>query len=385
MATVFAAAALGRPVLVADPAVPAPIIGTVPADTFLIVVTSGTSGRPKPVLRTAESWVRSFAPLSELTGIDRNDRVLLTGPLHATLHLFAAVHALAIGAELTDRPDLATAVHAVPAVLADLLDHLPADSPLRIAVLAGSAVPGKLTRRTADRGISVVEYYGAAELSFVAAARFPQSLRPFPGAEVELRDGVLWVRSPFLSLGYPHSVIGPFHRDEAGFGTVGDLAEWATDGGLLIRGRGDAAITTGGATVIAEDVEAVLGALPGVAAVAVVGLPHARFGQLVTAVIEPLPGVDLHGLRAAARAVLRDQSLPRRWLLTDRLPSTSSGKVNRSAVASAATLLVGGVAEHGSLESDQQPQSGKSEACRTTDDQPAEAAAADLPRLRPLR
>jgi long-chain acyl-CoA synthetase len=340
LVSVFAAAALQRLVLVSDPAGPEPTLGVLPSETFLVVVTSGTSGRPKPVLRTAASWVSSFAPLAELTGIGSADRVLLTGPLHATLHLFAAVHTLAIGAELTDRVDLATAVHAVPAALADLLGALPADSPLRVAVLAGSALPEELAARATTRGISVVEYYGAAELSFVAARCHPQPLRPFPGAEVAIRDGVLWVRSPFLSMGYPPGTVGPFRRDEAGFGTVGDLAEWDSAGGLLVRGRGDAAIITGGATVIAEDVEAVLAALPGVAAVAVVGLPHARLGQVVTAVVEPTPGDDLLGLRAAAREVLRDQSLPRRWLIADRLPSTPGGKVNRHAVALAAAQFV---------------------------------------------
>jgi acyl-CoA synthetase (AMP-forming)/AMP-acid ligase II len=367
LAAVFAAAAVNRPVLVTDPAGPVPTLDVVPPEAFLAVVTSGTSGRPKAVLRSAASWVSSFAPLAELTGIGSADRVLLTGPLHATLHLFAAVHTLVMGAELTDRAEQATAVHAVPAVFADLLDALPPDAPLRVAVLAGSSLPDELADRATARAISVVEYYGAAELSFVAARRHPQSLRPFPGAEVQIRDGVLWVRSPFLSLGYPAGTVGPFRRDEAGFGTVGDLAEWAPDGGLLIRGRGDAAITTGGATVIAEDVESALAALPGVAAVAVVGLPHSRLGQLVTAVIEPSPDANLGDLRAAARRVLRDQSLPRRWLVTDRLPRTPSGKVNRHAVALAAARSTG----NGAPASGSQPPDGN-------------VPAADLPVLRPL-
>ena len=80
----------------------------------------------------------------------------------------------------------------------------------------------------------------------------------------------------------------------------------------------------------------------GVAAVAVVGVPHARLGQVVTAVIEPIPGCNLSELRAAARALLRDQSLPRRWLITDRLPRTTSGKIARGQVAVAAAQLVAG-------------------------------------------
>jgi len=200
---------------------------------------------------------------------------------------------------------------------------------------------------------------------------------------VEIRDGVLWVRSPYLSLGYPHGTIGPFHHDEAGFSTVGDLAEWALDGGLLIRGRGDAAINTGGATVIAEDVEAALAGLPGVGAVAVVGLPHPRLGQLVTAVIEPVPGAELLGLRAAARQLLRGQSLPRRWLLTDRLPSTPSGKVNRYAVALAAARFTADDLAGGHRAPDQS--AGVQQAVDSADHgTPGDMPEADLPVLRPL-
>ena len=55
--------------------------------------------------------------------------MLLTGPLHATLHLFAAVHTLAIGAELIDQRRAATAVHAVPAAWPTCSDELPTDAP----------------------------------------------------------------------------------------------------------------------------------------------------------------------------------------------------------------------------------------------------------------
>jgi acyl-coenzyme A synthetase/AMP-(fatty) acid ligase len=344
---VFAAAAAKIPVVVGNPstAEPGSARADLPPETFLVAVTSGTSGHPRPVLRTTASWTASFAPLAELAGIRPADRVLLTGPLHATLHLFAAVHTLALGAELTDEPADATAVHAVPAVLADLLGSLPTGAPLRSAIVAGSRMPADLGPRASARGIAVTEYYGAAELSFVAAGRYPQPLRAFPGAQVQIREGQLWVRSPYLAIGYPPGVTGPFRRDTAGFGTVGDLADRTADGGLLIRGRGDAAITTGGATVVAEDVEDALSGLPGVAAVAVVGVPHPRLGQVVTAVIEAAPGTDLTGLRAAARQVLRAESLPRRWFVTDRLPRTPGGKIARHPIAMAAQLAANPTAD----------------------------------------
>lgn len=342
LAGVFGAAATARPVLVADPAGPFPALpATLPPATFLVAVTSGTSGRPRPVLRTAASWTSSFAPFSLLTGIGPDDTVAITGPLHSTMHLFAAVHALAIGAHLTDDPFAATAAHAVPSRLASLLDELGPTAPLRTVVVAGATLPAMLADRARARGLTVVEYYGAAELSFVAARRAPEPLRPFPGAEVQLRDGTLWVRSPYLSLGYPAGVTGPFRQAADGFATVGDLAEGLSDG-LRIRGRGDAAITTGGATVVVEDVEQALQSLPGVAAVAVVGTTHPRLGQLIVAVLEPAAGAELTGVRAAARRLLRDQSLPRRWLLVPELPRTPGGKISRHRVSVAIAALDAG-------------------------------------------
>lgn len=342
LAGVFGAAATGRPVLVADPAGPVPALpALLPPATWLVAVTSGTSGHPRPVLRTAASWTSSFAPFSALTGIGPDDTVAITGPLHSTMHLFAAVHALAVGAHLTDDPSRASAAHAVPSRLATLLDELDPDSPLRTVVVAGATLPDQVADRARARGLTVVEYYGAAELSFVAARRAPEPLRPFPGAETHLRDGTLWVRSPYLSLGYPAGVTGPFRRDADGFATVGDLAEALPDG-LRIRGRGDAAITTGGATVVVEDVERALQSVPGVAAAAVVGVPHPRLGQLVVAVLEPAAGAELTGVRAAARRLLRDQSLPRRWLVAPELPRTPGGKISRHRVSAAIAALDAG-------------------------------------------
>jgi len=111
---------------------------------------------------------------------------------------------------------------------------------------------------------------------------------------------------------------------------------------LTIRGRDDAAITTGGATVIAEDIESALSRLPGVGAVAVIGLPHRRYGEVVTAVIEPATDAELTELRAAARELLRGPSLPRRWLIADRLPRTPGGKIARDLVRQAAAAHANG-------------------------------------------
>ena len=202
-------------------------------------------------------------------------------------------------------------------------------------------------------GWRVVEYYGAAELSFVAWRDHDGPLRGFPGVETELRQGVLWARSPYLARGYltdactprdghsstdgfspgevltpPEGTGGPFRRDPHGWATVSDLAREA-DGGVEVLGRGDSAVTSGGHTVVVEEVERLLVGVPGVEEVAVLGVPHPRLGQVLVAVVV---GSAVDATLREAFATMPAPSRPRRWLHADALPRTSGGKLRRDAL-----------------------------------------------------
>jgi long-chain acyl-CoA synthetase len=75
------------------------------ADTrFLAAFTSGSTGAPRAVVRSRGSWTASFAPFTDLTGIGAASVVLVPGPLHSTLFLFGALHALAVGAVILLEP-----------------------------------------------------------------------------------------------------------------------------------------------------------------------------------------------------------------------------------------------------------------------------------------
>lgn len=311
---VFAAAAQGAAVVVQDPTA-RPRRTTVPDDAFLLVATSGSTGSPRPLARTVESWTRSFDEFTALTGTTPADRVLITGPLHATMHLFAAVHALWVGACVTDDAAAATVAHVVPAVLRTVMTGAPR---LHTAVVAGTAFDAGA--RYADHDLRLVEYYGAAELSLVAAREVPAPMRLLDGVEAEVRGGLLFVRSPYAAL----------ETDE--WVSVGDLAELGPDSTLRVHGRGDAAIDVGGTTVVAEDVEHRLESIDGVRAAAAIGTPHSVLGATVTAVVELEPGVDLADIKAVARGLFGKEAFPRRWSVVDALPRTGSGKVARARV-----------------------------------------------------
>lgn len=322
-------------------------------DEDLVLFTSGSSGSPRAVVRTMHSWQASLQPLTDVTRIGARDVdpdvVWVPGPLSSSLFLYGAVHAVSCGlAWVRGRPDApavqhVTAAHLVPTQLADSLDAreeglLPR---LGTVVVAGAALAPSLRERALAHGLRVVEYYGAAELSFVGWCDDGGALRAFPGAETRVADdGMLWVRSPYLARAYlrPGSTGAWQQRD--GWHSVGDLARPAPLGWHLL-GRGDAAVVTGGHTVIVEEVEAVLRDVPGVAGVVVLGLPHERLGAVVTAVV--LPTSRDHPRLAErlhqAAHTLPSPARPRRWLRADDVPRTHSGKVDRAAVREAARTL----------------------------------------------
>lgn len=325
-----------------------------PAGVAWASLTSGSGGRPRVVLRTAASWAESFPAVSALLhdpAVPDDERVVaLPAPPASSLTLFSVAHALSGG----PRPVFpgpggslaeATSFHGTPQTLRALLDggQLPR---VRTALVGGSHLDQGLRAYAESRGIRVIAYYGAAELSFVAVDD-GTGLRPFPGAEIDVRDGELWVRSPFVALGYL-GADGPLRTDGA-WATVGDLAEpdpgSATGPGPVsragarprtfrLRGRADGAIITASATVIPEEVEAELRRIPAIVDAVVFGLPAGNVGALVAAMLEPAPGspeITASSLRGVTSARLGPAHRPRIWF-TGELPRTTSGKPARAEI-----------------------------------------------------
>jgi acyl-CoA synthetase (AMP-forming)/AMP-acid ligase II len=321
-----------------------------PADAAWATLTSGSSGTPRIVLRTAASWAESFPAISALLDDDAvpdAERVVaLPAPPSSSLTLFSLAHALGGG----PRPVFpgqdaghdggfaeATSFHGTPQALRALLDTggLPR---VRTALVGGSHLDENLRADAESRGIRVISYYGAAELSFVAVDD-GSGLRPFSGVDIDVRDGELWVRSPYAALGYLGAG-GPLRRD-GDWATVGDLAELDSGTGvdtgtrmLKLRGRADGAILTASATVIPEEVEAELRRLPAVADAVVFGLPAGNVGALVAAMVEPAPGspaITAGTLRGSTSSRLGPAHRPRIWF-TGELPRNASGKPARAEV-----------------------------------------------------
>ncbi|WP_347352311.1 long-chain fatty acid--CoA ligase [Intrasporangium sp.] len=302
----------------------------------LALATSGTSGTARRVLRSTSSWWAGFAAYSRLSRVAAGARVWLPGPDTSTMVLFGAVHAAVVGAARVLEPGVATHACLTPAQLERRGGDLPAGT---MVVVAGAHLPGRALAAAVDRGLGVAHYYGAAELSFVAAGEGAGGLRPFPGVEIDLRDtpapGTIWVRSSWVCDGY-EGPPGALLRD-GDWASVGDVGR-LRDGVLEVLGRPDA-VTTAGATVLVADVEAALAPVAH-GPFAVHGLPHESLGEvLAVTVVDP---ADRARLQDAARR-LPATHRPRRWRIVGALPVTAAGKLDRGALSGEAALeRVGG-------------------------------------------
>jgi acyl-CoA synthetase (AMP-forming)/AMP-acid ligase II len=294
-------------------------------------LTSGSSGPPRIVLRSQESWESSFAAVGELLSAGGGGRaVALPAPASSSLTLFSLAHALGGGPRPVPNGERADCFHGTPESLRRLLES-GAAAGIRSALVGGSHLDPALRASAEAEGMRVTSYYGAAELSFVAVDH-GDGLVPFPGVELRVRDGELWVRSPFVARGYAGAT-GPLRRDGA-WATVGDRAETTAgpDGVERVRllGRADGAILSASATIVPDEVEAALRSVPGVGDAVVFGLPTGRVGALVAALVEPdgsLP--TLASLKAAAAERLAPAHRPRRWYAAE-LPRTAAGKPARA-------------------------------------------------------
>jgi long-chain acyl-CoA synthetase len=320
--------------------------------------TSGTSGRPKAVW---SGWLDPSAAglVAEeeraIWGIEATDRHLVNAPLSHSAPLRFALNTLlyggsvlvpaafdgaAAGRLLADAG--VTTTFMAPAHLQRLLGHGPlaGSSSLRLLAHAGSACPARLKHQAIDTfGASVVtEFYGSTEGQFTVCPspewlERPGTLgRARPGRELRIVDGQIWCRTPayarFEYWGDPDKTAAAWDGE---WFTVGDLGRLDEDGYLYLDGRRGDLIITGGVNVYPAEVERVLGELSSVDKVCVVGVDDEQWGQRVCAAVTGAVTED--ELRSYAEQHLAPYKRPKTVLVTEALPSTHSGKVDRVEVA----------------------------------------------------
>ncbi|HTJ98028.1 MAG TPA: class I adenylate-forming enzyme family protein [Bordetella sp.] len=348
-----------------------------PGDPALLLFTSGSTGQPKGVLLNHRGLLCNARGVAAHTGLQPDDRLLHVMPLHHTnavnnqiLAPLYAGAAVALGGRFRaeNMPDLMarhapTIITGVPTMYARMLD-LSFDAAdlarLRFARCGSAPITEALHRRIEDfLGCPLIVSYGLSEATCTSTMNPPHARRigtvgtVLPGQRVFLRgadggvaapgtEGEICICGDNLMTGY----IGATQRGlddgtERGSGAgdsvlrTGDLGRFDADGYLSITGRIKDVIIRGGENISPSLIERALAALPGVAACAVVGGPHADLGEVPVAFVVGRNGgaMDEASLRGEMLRALGRIYVPDRFIAVDALPENAVGKVDRNALA----------------------------------------------------
>ena len=313
------------------------------AAALCTILTSGTSGRPRPVTLSYGNVFASAVGSAFNLGVDPADRWLCCLPLHHVSGLSillrsvvygtcALLHdgfdAEAVAATLDSRS--ATLTSLVPTQLDRLLDCGADLSSPRVHLVGGGPLGAETLERAERAEAPVVQTYGLTEAASQVTTLAPEDARrragsagrPLLTTEVAVDDGQILVRGP---------TVAPGLAEEDGWLRTGDRGRLDEDGYLYVDGRLDAVIVTGGENVMPEEVEAALLEHPAVAEAAVFGRTDRHWGEAVEAAIVPRDGVQPTDseLRAHCATRLSGFKVPKRFQLVARLPRTASGKLLR--------------------------------------------------------
>jgi len=345
-----------------------------PDDLAAILYTSGTTGRSKGAMLTHANLASNALTLKAYWGWRSDDVLLHMLPIFHVHGLFVASHgALLAGARMIWLPrlDVDQALHYLPRctlmmgvptyyvrLLADARFDREACRNMRLFI-SGSAplLVDTFREFQARSGMTILERYGMSETGMITSnpydpargERLPGTVGPaLPGITVRVVDdadqplaagepGHVQVRGPNVFAGYwrmPEKTRQEFTSD--GWFRTGDIGALGGKGipgdYLSIVGRSKDLIITGGYNVYPKEIEMVIDAMPGVQESAVIGIPHADFGEAVVAVVVPRAGaaVDTGAMLADLKVGLANFKVPKQIHVADALPRNAMGKVQKN-------------------------------------------------------
>jgi fatty-acyl-CoA synthase len=343
-----------------------------PGDPVMIQYTSGTTGFPKGALLHHRGLVTNGSDVADRMGLGEGDVAIVTMPLFHTggcvLCVLGSVSKTATQVLLEAfEPGLllelfetyhGNALLAVPTMLVATLEH-PAFastdlSSVKTICSGGSTVPASLvTRLETELKAPFTIVFGQTECSPVAAmTKTTDTIEdkantigpPLPNMETKIvnpdtgKTAAIGEIGEFCTRGY-HVMLGYFEMPEAtaaaidsdGWLHTGDLCAMDGRGYCTVEGRLKDMIIRGGENIYPRELEELLFRHPKVAEVAIIGLPHDKWGEEVAAFIRPVSGatIDKEELSAYMRASLAPNKTPRHWFVVEAFPLTGSGKIQK--------------------------------------------------------
>jgi fatty-acyl-CoA synthase len=328
-----------------------------------VILTSGTTGKPKGASRGAPSLLTGMTELVallEAMPLPARGVTVLAAPMFHAWGMAHVTVGLGLGSTLVVRRkfDPAATMKLVAEHRADVLIAVPVmiqrimaveetvDTPsLKLVGLSGSALPPSVAEKFMDRyGDVIYSLYGSTEVAYVSVAS-PRDIREAPGTAGRVLRGVtlrlvddddndvppgetgrIFAGNPMAFEGYTSG------EDKARLGPLtatGDVGRFDEQGRLFVEGRDDDMIVSGGENVFPAEVEECLHQHPAVADCVVVGVEDDDFGQVLVAhvVLGDGGSATEDDLRKHVKSQLAGYKVPRKVVLHDELPRNETGKV----------------------------------------------------------
>ncbi len=327
---------------------------SVPQNVALVIETSGSTGVPKRVALSADALLASAAASAGALG--GQGQWLLALPAHYVAGVQVLVRSVAAGTDPVILPqghfdprafaDAAGSmtgdarfVSLVPVQVARLLDAAERDR--RVAgilrafdgiLVGGQALAPALRERAEVHGIALTATYGSSE----TAGGCVYDGIPIGNTIVRAEQGMLEIAGSTLAEGY----LGDVERTDAAFHVdaghrwyrTGDLG-LVEHGRVVVSGRADSVIISGGEKVLLDAVERVVRSQPGFERAVVVAQRSSEWGQVPVVVVDSSPSLELPALRRVVASALGKAAAPARIVQIELLPMLASGKPDRVAIA----------------------------------------------------
>jgi long-chain acyl-CoA synthetase len=340
-------------------------------DPFILTMTSGSTGDPKPIVLTQRTKFNRAAAAVELYGVSSEDRVLAATPLyHSLAERLVLIPLLNGGTSILMARFSAsewlrwvsehgvTFTIAVSSQLRQIGQQLTTARQERLATLrcvvsSSALLETHVKTELLDRlRCDFHECYGASEIA-IASNLDPQAAREktssvgtaAPGVDIKIlgengqpvptgEPGEIVCETPMIFGGYFKR---PDLTRQAMWGNhfrTGDVGRLDGDGFLYFLGRQKDIIITGGINAYPADIESVIESHPSVAECAVFAMPDERLGEVVAAAIVPSDSgrLDQRAIRFHCAEHLADFQQPRRYFVVEGLPRNSMGKIMRRAL-----------------------------------------------------
>ena len=343
-------------------------------DIMHLIYTSGTTGRPKGVMRTHRAEIGMAEFMTTDVGVLNEDRVQIMMPL---FHVGARW--LQLGAHLRGAPvilhrdfdpeevlrtitrERITVTHMAPTLVQRVFEHPLAQhtelSSLRTIYYSAAPMPVPLLRRClAMFGPVFVQLYGMTEGYGTTLHKrqhlpegTPQQVRrlgsvgqPPTGVSIRIlndahedqppgQPGEVVIRTDTRMLGYWNNSVATAAALRDGWYFTGDVGFLDSDGFLFLVDRKKDMIISGGENIYCREVEEAIAAMPGVADVAVIGVPDPEWGEAVRALVTKAPGATMTEEQVIqhCRTLIASYKKPRSVLFLDELPRLTTGQINK--------------------------------------------------------